>query len=125
MERLSSDAKIGWPKITLLGRMVELGSDAVAASRGQKNRSQAPPTYKEADAERVQKVVEQMPGEMRTVFEAYYLAIIRGVVCRRWPHAARAATLGIPKATYFTRLSAGNVFVAERLDLAIDDPDQN
>jgi hypothetical protein len=59
------------------------------------------------DAEMVQKVVDRMSKEIKLVFEAYHLMLIRGKRCRELPHKLRAAALGISKSTYGRRRDAG------------------
>src|SRR5690606_21872856 len=105
--RLNTDAP-GWPALGFLGLIIELGPFASAIGRRRKG-SQPPPSGKVArvnrrDAIMVQKVVDTMPEELRGPFEAWYLGIIRGDNCRGLPHAARAATLGLRRTTYYERV---------------------
>ena len=73
-----------------------------------------------SDPEKVQKVVEQMSYEIRSVFEANYLMILRGKRCRNLPHKARALVLGITPKTYKARLQAGFRFCQEKLVIFLD-----
>lgn len=59
------------------------------------------------DAEVVQRYVESMPTEIRVVFEARYLGIIRGDFCRNKPHQWRCLVLGLDKSTYWSRVDSG------------------
>lgn len=68
------------------------------------------------DAERVQSIVEKMPKETRSAFEAYHLGVIRGDSCRDMDHKARWIILAISKSTYFRRVKKGRDFVHDGLD---------
>lgn len=68
------------------------------------------------EAERVQKVVERMPAEMRSAFEARELGIIRGERDKRMPHKARALILGISYETYRIRNNAAHEFLRRELE---------
>lgn len=72
---------------------------------------------KVSDAEIVQQWVQRMPEEMRTVFEAYHIALIRGERCLKHPHKARAATLGISRSTYYERVKAAHSYLRMNLEL--------
>lgn len=115
--RLSSGIVLGFPKSTLLGRIVEFGLAIVAGSRGKRPVSQEMGV---TDADNVQKVVEKMPYELKSVFEAYHLGIIRDEVCRREPHNARAMMLGISYKTYKRRRDAGWCFIQKSAEIILD-----
>lgn len=72
---------------------------------------------RESDAEIVQRWVQRMPEELRTVFEAYHLGLIRGERCLKHPHRARAAILGVGKSTYYERCRAAHSFLRMNLNL--------
>ncbi len=75
-------------------------------SKAGKGRVLRPPPMSDAeltDAEVIQTIVNEMPYEPRSVFEAYYLGMIRGQRCNRLPHKARALVLGIGDSTYRRR----------------------
>ena len=115
ISRLSADTgAFSMPSISILGKVVELGPDAVAASRT-KNRGLEPPAQGITDAERVQSIVESMPPEMRTAFEAYHIGIIREESCKGVPHKARALILGISHSAYKVRVKAGWIFLQDWL----------
>ena len=116
LARLSKDLEAA--EGGFLGRLVELGPAAILAnSFGSRVLSLFFSSQLEKDADVVQHIVDRMPDEMRSAFEAYHLAIIRGERCRDWPHKARARTLGIPPTTYFRRKDAGKAYIAARLPL--------
>lgn len=73
------------------------------------------------DAEIVQAIVDQMPVEIKTAFEARELALIRGERCRNLPHHARALTLGIAKSTYWLRVNAALDFIRRRLEWVLEE----
>lgn len=73
------------------------------------------PDGERTDAEIIQAIVSRMPEEMRTVFEAYYLMLIRGERCRELPHKARALVLGLKPTTYFRRRDKGVEYCQERV----------
>ena len=114
LARLSKDIRGGVGG--LLGRLAELGPDAMQSRTfGSVILTLFFRSQLERDADVVQRIVNKMPDEMRRVFEAYHLAIIRGQRCAGQPHEWRANVLGIPKSTYFTRVSSGWHYLAERL----------
>jgi len=116
--RLSADANsLAFPSISVLGRVVELGPDAVAAARGAYRGE--PAVQRFTDCERVQGIVERMPPEMKDSFEAYHLGIIRGDSCRGSPHKARALTLGMSYSTYKVRVGAGWRFLQDWIPSAL------
>lgn len=115
--RLSSDAgSLGLAGDGLLGDVVQKGPDGVAGSRG------ATPPLSEfvTDADRVQRIVDRMPEEIRTAFEAYHLALIRGERCKNDPHAARALILGISRPTYYRRVEFGWTIVRDHVQCWLD-----
>ena len=121
--RLSADVNsLAFPSISVLGRVVELGPDAVAASRGAYRGE--PAAQGMTDCERVQVIVERMPGEMKATFEAYHLGIIRGDSCRGTPHKARALILGVSHTTYKGRVGAGWRFLQDWIPVILEGPAQ-
>lgn len=80
--------------------------------------AQAVPDVSMTDADRVQRIVERMPPEIRTAFEAYHLAIVRGESCKEHGHKFRWTILAIPERTYFARVAAGRRIIAQWLDLS-------
>ena len=118
--RLSADTgSLAFPSNSVLGKVVEIGPDAVAGARGAK-RGAEPPADGLTDAERVQSIVENMPPEMRSAFEAYHLGIIREESCWGTPHKVRALILGISHSTYKVRVSAGWRFLQDWIPIALD-----
>lgn len=98
----------GWPS-GLLGRLVELGVHALAALRG---RIGLPSMWHEDPTPYIiQEIVDKMPRELRDVFEADYLAIVRGDSCKGEPRKYRAVLLAISEPTYYRRREAGREFV--------------
>ena len=69
----------------------------------------------EQDAEIVPAIVDELADEHRVVLEAYYLGVMRGDVCRHWPHSARARVLGMARSTYLLRRSAARQQIAKNL----------
>ena len=57
----------------------------------------------DTDVELIQRMVEGLPRDVRQVFEAFHLGVIRGEYCRQMPHARRWALLGIDRSTYRSR----------------------
>lgn len=108
---------LGFPTINILGKVVELGPEAVAASRGTKSYSTVHDTRQEQDAKQVQHFVDYMPAELRQVFEAYHIGKISGVTHHRSNHGQRARILKISRSTYFIRLKAAEGFVERCLTL--------
>jgi hypothetical protein len=104
-----------WSSISLLWRLMRFGVDGVAAIRGFRPSTHMDYNQIEKDAELVQGIVDKMPAEIKTSFEAYHIAVIRDELCRDMPHKARANILGIPASTYFTRVQAGWHYLADRL----------
>jgi hypothetical protein len=117
--RLTKDAgTLGLPTINVLGKCVELGPEAVAGSRGQKSYSDPhSESLQEQDAQAVQRIVDHMPAEMRTVFEAYHIARIGSGTVHKSHHGDRARLLGISRRTYFVRVKAADSFVERCLTL--------
>ncbi len=114
--RLSRDVEsLGYPTVSVIGKVVELGPDACAASRGRRPSSIHDDGI--SDADRVQNLVGQMPEKMRLVFEAYHLALIGGRNHRGEKHKRRAHMLGLPYATYKYQINAGWRFIAEWLQI--------
>jgi hypothetical protein len=99
----------------MLGRLVYLGLDAMAALRG--HRPDLSDGDEITDADVVQLIVQEMPEELRAAFEGYHIGLIRGDNCRGLPHKARALILGIPKTTYFNRVQAGRQYVQRRINI--------
>lgn len=119
--RLSTDSEcLSYPSISILGRCVEQGG---TDGFYQGYRGSVPTSQGITDAERVQSIVDRMPDEMREVFEAYHLGIIRS---QKWqkPHRERAIKLGIPWTTYRYRRDAGYKFVQDLLHIVLDRPAQ-
>jgi len=85
--------------------------------------STTPPIDTITDAERVQKCVERLADEIRAVFEAYHIGLIRGDMClevvkgrrRTMTHKKRALLLGISERSYYTRLRFAESQVSEWL----------
>ena len=73
-----------------------------------------------SDPEKVQSVVSMMSLEIRAVFEAAHIMLIRGKRCREMPHTARALILGITPKTYKLRQHAGFRFCQENLVFNLD-----
>lgn len=104
--RLSRGAdSLGWPPTSIIGKVVELGPDAVAGSRGMRPRPVDDASI--TDAERVQHLVTQMPNDVRAVFEAYHLAQIGSKRFPGEPHKRRAHRLGMAYSTYKYRVNSG------------------
>ncbi len=122
--RLSRElAALGYPSTNLIARCVEMGgTDGIFSGSF---RSKTPPGPAGiTDAERVQSIVNRMPRELRVVFEAYHLGLIRGDSCRKTPHKARALILGISPSTYFKRRKYAHTFLRGWLEMVLDDADQ-
>ena len=68
------------------------------------------------DVELFQRVVEYLSPELRAVFEAYHLAIIRGCSCKGTPHKLRSAMLRMdPQAYRMREQSAAEIIRRELL----------
>lgn len=104
----------------IISKCVDMGPDAVAGSRGQHASHVETESDEMTDAERVQALVNQMPPQYQTVFEAYHLGIIRGESCRGKPHKVRAILLGIAEKTYYRRLKWGRNYIRDWLLTALD-----
>jgi hypothetical protein len=114
--RLSRDLRaLGYPRQNVLARVMEMGP--LASVRG---RTGLPPIEDVGDADLVQSIVEKMPRDMRSTFEAYHLGIIRQESCRDIPHKARALILGITEGMYYRRVRSGTVFLSESLEQGLD-----
>lgn len=73
------------------------------------------------DADIIQRIVQEMPYELRSVFEAYHLRLIREQRCRDdLPHKARALILGIDERKYRRRRKAAFRFCQERIGELLD-----
>lgn len=111
--RLDKDALgLGYPRTNVLHP-----THGIGVGRG------LPPVGEMTDAERVQKLVEQMPPEMRGSFEAFHLGVIRGESCREWDHHCRWLILGISRSTYYARVRAGWGFLQDWLTEILDRSD--
>ena len=55
------------------------------------------------DIDTFQGCVDRLPKEIKSVFEAFHLGIIRGEYCRHMPHKVRWLILGIDGKTYKSR----------------------
>lgn len=96
----SAGGHLGFPKVNILHVKHGLGEDETEDS---------------TDAELVQSIVEQMPAEIRSAFEAYHLGIIRGENCRDKPHKWRWLVLGIDEKRYKAREYAGRNLIRNHL----------
>ena len=106
---------LGYPRINILIKaLMGRGGRRIDLQDGQVS-----------DADIVQTIVNKMPDEMRTVYEAKLLCLIRGERCIGIPHAGRAIILGIPKSTYWHRYNSGVRFVKQWLGEIFDTLDQN
>ena len=110
--RMNSGAQaLAYPSTSLIARCVELGgTDGVLCHA---YRGNTPAAQGITDAERVQVIVEKMPGEMRSVFEAYHIGLIDEKVCHGQRHKIRAVALDIPTTTYWYRVKSGWQFVQD------------
>jgi hypothetical protein len=118
IQRLTKDVGVlGLPAINILGKVVELGPEAVAGSRGMKTYSDPQITLQEQDANRIQHIVDHMPKEMRLVFEAYHIGRVYHTFYHKAHHGERARLLDISRSTYFIRARAAEGFVARCLTL--------
>ncbi len=109
--RLSSGvAALGYPTENILEK----------AGKGRVTAYTPLPDGEMTDAEMVQDVVDRMSGEIRAVFEAFHLMLIRGDRCRELPHKARALALAISEKTYRTRRDAGFKHCQEWLPYYLD-----
>ena len=109
--RLSSDTgNLGYPKINILARCHLYGGRI-----GTVYTSSFLPMQAQEDADRVQDIVKQMSEEMRAVFEARHLALIKGSKYRQIPHVERARALDISKSTYWRRVDAATQYVSDWL----------
>lgn len=114
--RLSKDiAGLGLPSVNIIGKVMKFGPTIVSSIRGGLFLGTPEKSQDEQDAEIVQAIVDELADEHRVLLEAYYLGVIRGDVCRHWPHSARARVLGMARSTYFLRLSAARQQIAKNL----------
>ncbi len=105
--RLSRDcSQLDYPKINILHPKHGIGEDEV---------------IEDSDAEFVQGIVDRMPGEIRSSFEAFHLGVINGEFCRRRSHKWRCWVLGIDKKQYKSRRLAGHRIIGEYLLTASGD----
>ena len=110
--RRSSGAEaLGYPRINVLAK--------VFVARGREHI----PDEALSDADIVQRYVNQMQPEIRSVFEAYHICLIRGQRCNGMPHEARATILGMPRSTYYNRRDIGNRLLSDWLSEYLDSLD--
>lgn len=117
--RLSKGHELGWPPDSLLGRIVDMGLQAIAALRARIKGSTAPVTFLpvDMDAIYVQRIVDEMPYPLQSAFVAYHLGIVRGDVCRERSHKYRAELLAIHEREYYRRKDSAREYIRTRMTL--------
>ena len=112
--RTTSDTNaLGYPKQNILDRCIKYGGTA--------GRGGPSPIHEDVtDAEIIQAIVDKMPVEMRTAFEARELGLVNGQRQRHIPNKRRAQILGIAESTYWYRVKSGQEFISNSLSDLFD-----